>query len=86
LVKFGREASYHMWSSKLWGIVLFAAFFSLLALGSDNRLVDAAIYLGSSSIWRAWRSRPSCLGGGATCRASSTPSGSAGSNAPSLAG
>jgi hypothetical protein len=24
--KFGREASYHMWSSKVWGIVLFTGF------------------------------------------------------------
>ncbi len=44
--KFKREASYHMWSSKLWGIALFGGFFSLLALGSDNVLVDAAVYIG----------------------------------------
>lgn len=44
--KFKREASYHMWSAKLWGITLFAGFFSLLALNSDNGWVDAAIYLG----------------------------------------
>jgi len=64
-VKFRREASYHMWSSKLWGIALFTAFFSLLALGSDNRLVDGAIYLGIvvdleglaiSTILPRWRS------------------------------
>lgn len=46
LRKFGREASYHMWSSKLWGIALFAGFFSLLALGIDGALLTAAIYLG----------------------------------------
>ena len=45
-LKFRREASYHMWSSKLWGIALFAGFFSLLALDADNYLVDAAIYVG----------------------------------------
>lgn len=45
-LKFGREASYHMWSSKLWGIGLFVAFFSLLACGSDNGMVSAAVYLG----------------------------------------
>ncbi|MGE5816512.1 MAG: CDP-alcohol phosphatidyltransferase family protein, partial [Deltaproteobacteria bacterium] len=28
--KFGREASYHMWSSKLWGVALFVGFFALL--------------------------------------------------------
>jgi phosphatidylglycerophosphate synthase len=45
-LKFRREASYHMWSSKLWGVALFAAFFSLLACGSDNALMSLAIYLG----------------------------------------
>ncbi len=44
--KFRREASYHMWSSKLWGIALFAAFFSLLALGAGGAPVAVAIYLG----------------------------------------
>jgi len=44
--KFRREASYHMWSSKLWGVALFAAFMSLLAFGADNALVTAAIVLG----------------------------------------
>jgi CDP-diacylglycerol--glycerol-3-phosphate 3-phosphatidyltransferase len=44
--KFRREAAYHMWSSKLWGVVLFGAFFALLALGQDNAWVDAAIALG----------------------------------------
>lgn len=46
LVKFGREASYHMWSSKLWGVALFAAFFSLLALGTAGLPVSIAIYVG----------------------------------------
>jgi len=46
LRKFGREASYHMWSSKLWGIALFAGFFSLLALGRSGWAVTAAIWLG----------------------------------------
>lgn len=44
--KFRREASYHMWSSKLWGVVLFAGFFALLALGHDGWLVDAIIVVG----------------------------------------
>jgi phosphatidylglycerophosphate synthase len=48
-IKFRREASYHMWSSKAWGIALFAGFFSLLALGSDNVLVDLAVFLGIAS-------------------------------------
>lgn len=46
LLKFGREASYHMWSAKLWGPLLFLAFFSLLVLGRDGWLVDAAIVAG----------------------------------------
>jgi len=46
LRKFGREASYHMWSSKIWGIALFLGIFSLLALGSSGIAVSAAIYLG----------------------------------------
>ena len=46
LCKFGREASYHMWSSKLWGLALFAGFFSLLALGQSGWVVAAAVWLG----------------------------------------
>lgn len=64
-VKFGREASYHMWSSKLWGVALFAGFFSLLALDADNAFVDAAVAIGIladleglaiSVVMRTWRS------------------------------
>jgi CDP-diacylglycerol--glycerol-3-phosphate 3-phosphatidyltransferase len=44
--RFRQEASYHMWSSKAWGVVLFLGLFSLLALGTDNGFVSAAIYLG----------------------------------------
>jgi CDP-diacylglycerol--glycerol-3-phosphate 3-phosphatidyltransferase len=46
LRKFGKEASYHMWSSKLWGVALFAAFFALLVFGEDRVAVPAAIWLG----------------------------------------
>lgn len=45
-LKFRREASYHMWSAKLWGIALFVAFFLLLALDSGNAATGVAIYLG----------------------------------------
>jgi CDP-diacylglycerol--glycerol-3-phosphate 3-phosphatidyltransferase len=45
-IKFRREASYHMWSSKAWGIMLFVAFFALLACASDNATMTFAIYLG----------------------------------------
>jgi CDP-diacylglycerol--glycerol-3-phosphate 3-phosphatidyltransferase len=44
--KFGREASYHMWSSKLWGIALFAGFFSVLVLGEAGTPVSLAVYVG----------------------------------------
>lgn len=44
--KFRREAAYHLWLSKLWGIALFTAFFLLLADGSDTLLISVAIYLG----------------------------------------
>lgn len=65
LVKFRREASYHMWSSKLWGIALFAGFFSLLAMGQDGVMADAAVYVGIvadieglaiSVVMRTWQS------------------------------
>jgi hypothetical protein len=45
-LKFRREASYHMWSSKAWGIALFVGFFGLLVLGASAFAVSCAIYLG----------------------------------------
>ncbi|OWQ93870.1 hypothetical protein CDN99_05435 [Roseateles aquatilis] len=45
-LKFRREAAYHMWSSKLWGLALFAGFVSLLAFGEDGWAVDAAVFIG----------------------------------------
>jgi phosphatidylglycerophosphate synthase len=46
LRKFGKEASYHMWSSKLWGVALFAGFVALLAFGEERWFVPAAIWIG----------------------------------------
>lgn len=46
LVKFKQEASYHMWSSKLWGIALFTGFFSLLVFGLTGLAVTCAIWIG----------------------------------------
>lgn len=46
LRKFGKEASYHMWSSKLWGVALFAGFFALLVFGEARVAVPAAIWIG----------------------------------------
>lgn len=46
LLKFGREASYHMWSSKLWGVFLFTAFFSVLVFDKAGLPVYLALYVG----------------------------------------
>lgn len=46
LWRFGREASYHAWSAKLFGIALFAGCFSLMALGRDDSTLTAAIGCG----------------------------------------
>jgi CDP-diacylglycerol--glycerol-3-phosphate 3-phosphatidyltransferase len=44
--KFRREASYHMWSSKLWGLSLFVGFYGILVFGSSGLNVSFAIYAG----------------------------------------
>ncbi len=46
LAKFRREASYHMWTFKLWGIFLFAGFFALLVFEESGLPVALAIYMG----------------------------------------
>jgi phosphatidylglycerophosphate synthase len=46
LAKFRREASYHMWSSKVWGIALFVGFFGVLVLGSAGVSFSVAVYVG----------------------------------------
>lgn len=46
LIKFRREASYHMWSSKVWGLLLFIGFFELLVLGASGLFIAIAIYAG----------------------------------------
>lgn len=43
--KFGREASYHAWLAKAWGVALFVSLVTLFA-GGTVRLVPAALYLG----------------------------------------
>ena len=43
--KFGREASYHAWTAKLWGAALFAALIVLFYSG-DDRLLAIALVLG----------------------------------------
>ncbi len=45
-IKFRREASYHMCSSKLWGIALFIGFAALLVEGAEGLAVSVAIYAG----------------------------------------
>ena len=44
--KFGREASYHMWSSKLWGITLFLGVFAVLVLHIEGLFLIIAILVG----------------------------------------
>ena len=44
--KFHREASYHMWSSKIWGLALFTGFFGLLVFGDTTTCVTWAIVVG----------------------------------------
>jgi phosphatidylglycerophosphate synthase len=45
LLKFGREASYHARSAKLWGLLLFLALIALLGTG-DARLLPIALAAG----------------------------------------
>jgi len=45
-VKFRRVASYHMWSSKLWGLLLFIGFFALLVFGRAGWTLSVVIYAG----------------------------------------
>ena len=45
LVKFGREASYHARSAKLWGLLLFLALVTLFATG-DARILPVALAAG----------------------------------------
>lgn len=46
LVKFRREAAYHAWSAKAWGLSLFAALVVLLGWGRAVPLVPVALGLG----------------------------------------
>jgi CDP-diacylglycerol--glycerol-3-phosphate 3-phosphatidyltransferase len=46
LVKFRREAAYHAWSAKAWGLSLFAALVALLGFGSAVPLVPLALGIG----------------------------------------
>ena len=45
-VKFRREAAYHAWSAKAWGLSLFAALVAVLGFGSAVPLVPVALALG----------------------------------------
>jgi CDP-diacylglycerol--glycerol-3-phosphate 3-phosphatidyltransferase len=65
LWKFRREAAYHLWSSKVWGICLFVGFFALLIFGRGGLFVAAPIYVGIlvdleglavSIVLRKWKS------------------------------
>jgi phosphatidylglycerophosphate synthase len=45
-VRFRREAAYHLWASKAWGIALFVGFAELFASGVDGWPVTLAIVMG----------------------------------------
>ena len=45
-LKFGRDAAYHAWTSKLWGLCLAAALVMLLGFGLVWPLVPLAVLLG----------------------------------------
>jgi uncharacterized Ntn-hydrolase superfamily protein/phosphatidylglycerophosphate synthase len=64
-VKFRREAAYHAWSAKLWGIFLFAGCVGLLVFDVEGLPVALAIYFGIvsnieglviSMVLRDWKS------------------------------
>lgn len=44
--KFRKEASYHMWSAKFWGLILFACFFGILVSDSENQIFTTALWVG----------------------------------------
>jgi CDP-diacylglycerol--glycerol-3-phosphate 3-phosphatidyltransferase len=46
LLKFGREASYHMWSAKAWNIALFAALVGLIGFNISGWLFQLPIVVG----------------------------------------
>lgn len=46
LLKFRKEASYHMWSAKAWNITLFAMLIGLMGFGISGRLFQVAIIVG----------------------------------------
>ena len=46
LLKFGREASYHMWSAKAWNIALFAALIGLMGFNFTDWLFQMPIIVG----------------------------------------
>ena len=82
LIKFRREASYHMWSSKFWGLCLFIGFYALLVHGHSGLLVSLAVYAGIvadleglliSMVLRRWQSDVSTLVHGLRLRASQQP-------------
>ena len=44
--KFGRPAAYHMWSAKLWGLVMMAGFAEVALTGRGGPLLLATIVIG----------------------------------------
>lgn len=48
IAKFGREASYHAWLAKAWGVALFSALVFLFVAG-DDWLLTIALWIGIAS-------------------------------------
>jgi CDP-diacylglycerol--glycerol-3-phosphate 3-phosphatidyltransferase len=46
LYKFGKEASYHMWSSKFWGVTLLVAFMCVLVQEAGGWPIALTLYAG----------------------------------------
>jgi phosphatidylglycerophosphate synthase len=44
--KFGREAAYHMWSAKLWGVSLVLALGEIFLTGQGRFFLPAAVFIG----------------------------------------
>lgn len=64
-IKFGKSASYHMWSAKFWGLCLYLAFMQLLGFGETQYLFMLAIVVGiitdleglfASMVLSSWKS------------------------------
>ena len=73
LTKYGRVASYHMWSAKALGLLLAVALAWTFVTGRPTPLVTCAVWLGIANELEDSRPPPFCRRGALTCRRSCTP-------------